>query len=311
MNNQSLILLALGVFVAAIVTVAAVDRYLLEEHPTTEVEGLIWRVENAFNRIQDLEATLQVTNESQPAENVRMKVRYVKGPPPALSMRYVPPQDASEDLFVASVRDETFIVQNDQLFHYLPSEDIIVSKRWPGVPLVAIGLGVFDMTQLRTDWIAGKAVIKILQNISGFTGFPFAISLSNLESFSHTSTVSSDFFSAPGLRSPQSHSLCFSFCPEFQEGGRQLSLGLAESLDAETGSSIPGSYILEVRDADTLDLVRMVWIDRETYFIQKVVTFKDGQRSATLLVQLIMIDQGLTQAEILTPPQAGVENIRG
>ena len=90
-----------------------------------------------------------------------------------------------------------------------------------------------------------------------------------------------------------------------------MSLGLAESLDAETGSSIPGSYILEVRDADTLDLVRMVWIDRETYFIQKVVTFKDGQRSATLLVQLIMIDQGLTQAEILTPPQAGVENIRG
>ena len=311
MNNQSLILLALGVFAALIVTVAAVDQYMLEEHPTTEVDGLIWRVENAFSRIQDLEATLQVANESQPAENVRMKVKYIKGPPPALSMRYVPPQDASEGLFVASVRDETFTVQNDQLFHYLPSEDIIVSKRWPGVPLVAIGLGVFDMTQLRMDWIAGKTEIKILQNISGFTGFPFAISVSNLESFSHTSTLTSDFFSAPVWQLSQSYSLCFSFCPEFHEGGRQLSLGLAESLDAEAGSSIPGSYILEVRDSDTLDLVRMVWIDRETYFIQKVVTFKDGERSATLLVQLIMIDQGLTQAEIITPPQAGVENIRG
>lgn len=311
MNNQNLILLALGVFVALIVTVAAVDQYLLDEHPPTEVEGLIWRVENAFNRIQDLEATLQVTNESQPAENVRMKVRYVKGPPPALSMRYVPPQDTSEDLFIASVRDETFTVQNDQLFHYLPSEDIIVSKRWPGVPLVAIGLGIFDMTQLQMDWIAGRTEIKILQDISGFTGFPFAISVSILKSFSHTSTVTSDLFSAQEWQSSQSYSLCFSFCPEFQEGGPQLTLGLAESLDANTRNSIPGSYILEVRDSDTLDLVRMVWIDRETYFIQKVVTFKDGQRSATLLVQLIIIDQGLTQAEITTPPQAGVENIRG
>ena len=311
MNNQNLILLALGAFVAIIVTVAAVDQYLLEEHPPTEVEGLIWRVENAFNRIQDLEATLQVTNESQPAENVRMKVRYVKGPPPALSMRYVPPQDASENLFIAAVRDETFTVQNDQLFHYLPSEDIIVSKRWPGVPLVVLGLGVFDMTYLRTDWIAGRTEIKILQDISGFTGFAFATSVSILESFSHTPAVTSSLFSAREWQSSQSYSLCFSFCPEFQEEGPELSLGLAKSLDAETGSSIPGSYILEVRDSDTLDLVRMVWIDRETYFIQKVVTFKDGQRNATLLVQLIIIDQGLTTAEIITPPQAGVENIRG
>ncbi|MCK5586946.1 hypothetical protein KAJ02_12815 [Candidatus Bipolaricaulota bacterium] len=311
MNNQNLMLLALGVFVALIVTVAAVDQYLLDEHPPTQVEGLIWLVENAFNRIQDLEATLQVTNESQPAENVRMKVRYVKGPPPVLSMRYVPPQDASEDLFVATVRDETFTVQNDQLFHYLPSEDIIVSKRWPGVPLVAIGLSIFDVAQLRIDWIAGKTEIKILQNITGFSGFSFATSVSVLESFSHASTEPSALFSVQGLQSSQSYSLCFSFCPEFQEGGPQLTLGLAEALNAETGSSIPGSYILEVRDADTQDLLRMIWIDRETYLIQKVVTFEDGQRSATLLVQLMTIDQGLTEAEVITPPQAGVENIRG
>jgi len=311
MNNQNLLLLAIGAFVALIVTVAAVDQYLLDEHPPTEVEGLIWQVENAFNHIQDLEATLRVTNESQPAENVRMKVRYVKGPPPVLSMRYVPPQDSSGNLFIASVRDETFTIENDQLFHYLPSEDIIVSKRWPGVPLVAIGLGIFDMTQLRTDWIAGRTEVKILQNISGFTGSPFATSVSLLESFSHAPIVPSDQFSAQGLPSSQSYSLCFSLCPEFQEGAPQFSLGLAQSLDAETGNSIPGSYVLEVRDSDTQDLLRMVWIDRETYLIQKVVTFKNGHRSATLLVQLMTIDQGLTEADVITPPQAGVENIRG
>lgn len=313
MNNQSLILLAIGVFVALIVIVAAVTQYNLDEHPPTEVDGLIWRVENAFNRIQDLEATLQVTDESRPAENVRMKVRYVKGPPPVLSMRYVPPQDASEELFISSVRDETFTIENDQLFHYIPSEDIIVSKRWPGVPLVMIGLGIFDMAQLRADWLAGNTEIKILQDISGFSGIPFATSLSVLDSFSNTSTVPFAHFSAQGVpsSSSQSYALCFSFCPDIQVGESQVGLGLTQSLFANNGSSIPGSHILEVRDSDTKDLLRMIWIDCETYLVQKVVTFKNGQRSSTLLVQLITIDQGLTKAEVVTPPQAGVENIRG
>ncbi|MFC2083190.1 hypothetical protein ACFLSG_04040 [Candidatus Bipolaricaulota bacterium] len=311
MNNQSLILLAIGAFVALIVTVAAVDQYLLDEHPATEVEGLIWRAENAFNRILDLDATLQVSNESQPADNVRMKVRYVKGPPPALSMRYVPPQDAGDELFIGTVRDETFTVENDQLSHYIPSEGIVVSKRWPGVPLVAIALGIFDMTQLREDWASGKTQVEILQEISGFSGVAFASSVSILDSFSHAPTMSSSSFSAQALLVSQSYSLCFTFCPEFQEGGPQLSLGLAQSLDAESASSIPGSFILEVRSSETGDLLKMVWIDRETYLIQKVVTFKNGQRSATMLVQLMTIDQGLTEADITATPQAGVENIRG
>ena len=309
MNNQNLILLSLGALMMLIVTVATVDQYLLDEHPPTEVEGLIWRVENAFKRIQDLEATLRVTNESQPAENVRMKVKYVKGPPPVLSMRYVPPQEASEDLFIASVPDETFTIENDQLFHYIPSEDIIVSKRWPGVPLVMIGLGIFDISQLRVDWRAGETEIKILQDISGFTGISFVTSISMPESFSHSPTEPSNVFSVRELLSSQSYSLCFSFCPEFQEGEPQLSLGLAKSLGSENGNQISGNYILEVRNSDTKDLLRMVWIDRESYLIQKVVTFKNGQRNATLMIELLTINQGLT--EVITPPQTGVENIRG
>lgn len=310
MNNQSLILLAIGAFVALIVTVAAVDQYLLDEHPPTEVEGLMWRVESAFNRIQDLEATLQVTDESQPAENVRMKVRYVKGPPPVLSMRYVPPQDTSDDLFISSVRDETFTIENDQLFHYIPSEDIIVSKRWPGVPLVMIGLGIFDMSQVRSDWIAGKTEIRILQDISGFSGIPFATSLSIIESFSNTPAPFAPF-SAQELPSLQYYALCFSFCPDIQVGEPNPSAGLMQSLISTGGTSMPGSHILEVRDAKSKDLLRMIWIDSETYLIQKVVTFKNGQRSATLLVQLITIDQGLTEDEVIPPLQVGVENVRG
>jgi hypothetical protein len=311
MNNQSLLLLALGAFVALIVTVAAIDQYLLNEHPPTEVAGLIWRVENAFTHVQDLEATLQVTNESLPTESVRMKVKYVKGPPTVLSMRYVPPQDTSEDLFIASVRDETFTVENDQLSHYIPSEDIVVTKRWPGVPLVTIGLGIFDVSQLRSDWQAGRTEIKILQSILGFSSFPFADSTTITDTFTQSLTVSYSPFADASAQFPDPYALRFSFDPKPADSEDQLTLGLAETLYAEPATFIPGSHVLEVRDAASKDLLRMIWIDRETYLIQKVVTFKDGQRSATLLVQLMTLDQGLTAADVITPPQAGVENVRG
>jgi len=322
-------MLAIGAFVALIVTVAAVDQYLLDEHPATEVDGLIWRAKNAFDHIQDLQATLQVTNESLPAEIVRMKMRYVKGPPPVLSMRYVPSTDASEDLFALAardetpttdasealfslaVRDETFTVENDQLSHYIPSEDIVVSKRWTGAPLVDIGLGILDPSQLEADLGAGKITIRILQDITGFTGSPFATSLSIVGSFSQITTAPVVAFSAHITQSPQSYALCFSFCPEISVGEPQLSLGLAASLGAGTENPIPGSYILEVRDSETNNLLRMVWIDRDTYLVQRVLVFKHGQRTATFLVQSLTINQGLTSADVIAPPQAGVENIRG
>jgi hypothetical protein len=311
MNNQSLILLAIGAFVALIVTVAAIDQYMLNQHPPTEVAGLLWRVENAFTGVSDLEATLQITDEEWPAESIKMKVQYVKGPPSALSMRYVPPLDATESPFVASVRDETFTVENDQLFHYIPSEGIIVSKRWPGVPLVAIGLSIFDLTQLRSDWLAGKTEITILQNISGFSTIPFAASLWIGDTFSHIPLGASTVFSDHAEQVANSYSLYLPFDPEAYESEYRLGVRLADSLGAGQDTSIPGSHVLEVRDATTKDLVRMLWIDRETYLIQKVVTFKNGQRSATLLVQLMTVDQGMTPADIITPRQVGVENVRG
>lgn len=311
MNNQTLLLLAIGGFVALIVTVVAVDQWLLDEHPPTEVEGLLWRVENAFNHIQDLEATLQLTNERWPTEIVRMKIRYVKGPPAALSARYVLPQEADGNMFVSMVRDETFTIQSDQLSHYIPSEDIVVSKRWPGLPLAAVGLGVFDVNELREDWAAGRTEIRILQDISGFTGLSIASSVSLLESFSETPLVRSDTFSLQA--DPLSTVHDFSFCPTVDEDLYASNLGLGQILDAQGASSGPiaGSYILEIRDATSQDLLRMIWVDRETFLIQKVVTFTDGQRSATLLVQLMTIDQGLTEADIIAPPQSGVVNIRG
>ncbi len=299
MNNQSLIIFAIGAFVALIVTVAAIDQYLLEEHPPTEVSGLIWRIENAFSRIRDLEAVLELTREQQPSEPIRMVVRYLNDPIPALSVRYLRPD---------SVKDERFVIQNDQLSHYLPQENLVVIKRWVGLPLAAIGLAQLDLAGLKEDWTAGRVRIEVVQDVPGFTQnlFPSPVVLG--ASFARPDTASSFF---PAMFSTESCAVTFSFCAESEASGtpHPPSWDLIAPLDV--AASIGGSYILEVRDTRSDELVRMIWVDRDTFLIRKVVVFEGGQRSTTLLVERIDLDQNLTEEEIITLPTRGVETIRG
>ncbi len=299
MNNQNLIILAIGVFVTLIVTVAAVDQYLLDEHPPTEVSGLIWRIENSFSRIKDLEAVLEITKAHAPNEPIRMVVRYLKGPIPALSVRYIRPD---------SVKDELFVVQNDQLSHYLPQENLVVIKRWVGVPLAAIGLGNLDLSGLKQDWSSGKVRIAVVQDVPGFTPDLFRAPLVLEASFAQIDGGPALFSST---LSAQGCPLSFSFCPgtEERDEPHATSWGLISTLGAN--GSIGGSYILEVRDAKSNELVRMIWVEHNTFLIRKIVVFDDGQRSTTLYVERIDLDQGLTEEEIITLPSRGVETIRG
>jgi hypothetical protein len=298
MNNQSLIIFAIGAFVTLIVTVAAVDQYLLDEHPPTEVSGLIWRIENAFSHVRDLEAVLEITREKQPDEPLRMLVRYLSGPIPAMSVRYLRPE---------AVKDERFVIQNDQLSHYLPQENLIVIKRWVGVPLAAVGLGQLDLAGLRDDWTAGRVRVEIVQDVPGFTENLFPAPVALTMTFAQPDHVASYF---PSSLSTDLCPVAFSLCPELQATDVAptvwdglSSLGLATSMGS--------SYVLEVRDSRSDELMRMIWVDRETFLIRKVVVFEDGQRSTTLLIERIDIDQGLTEEEILTLPTRGVETIRG
>jgi len=299
MDNQNLIIVAIGVFVALIVTVVAVDQYLLDEHPPTEVSGLIWRIENAFSRIRDLEAVLEVTKAGAPNEPIRMVVRYLNGPIPALSVRYLRPE---------VIKDERFVVQNDQLWHYLPQENLVVIKRWVGIPLAAIGLGNLDLSGLKEDWSAGRVKVEVVQDMPGFTQDLFQTPLALATSFSQiddgTSPLSSAFST---LDCP----ISFSFCPtlEAHDGSYTTSWGQTTTLGAS--GAIGGSYILEVRDARSDELLRMIWVERDTYLIRKIVAFKDGQRSTSLYVERIDLDQGLTEEEVITLPTRGVETIRG
>jgi hypothetical protein len=283
MNNQSLILLAIGVFVSLIVTVAAIDQYLFDEHPPSEVAGLIWRVENALSRVKDLEAVIEVTESATPQTSVRMIVRLLNQPIPAFSMRYLAP---------AHLETEVFTVENDLLSHCMPDEGVIVVKRWVGLPLTAVGLAGLDLSQLEAQWQAGRLDLEVLQNVPGFAADAFAGPVS----LDRTLTESSE---------PATNS----FCPGIAESASAPSpLSLTDGTDV--ANAIRGEFILEARDVSTGELVRMVWIDRETYFVQKVVFFSEGRREKTIQLQRIEVDQGLTPEDVLTLPR-GLEIVRG
>ena len=305
MNNQTLLLLTLGLFMGLIVTVAAVNQYLLDKHPPTEVDGLLWRIENALDRVRDLEATIQITQEAFPGDTLRIKVLYVKGPPPTLSMRYLRIQELGSAQSSTAARDEMITVEGDMLRHYLPTQRNPLSERWPGLPLAAIGLGVFQVSQIRADWAAGRTEIRIVQPIGGFSELPLGSLLTWVQSFSQPpASVATSFAISVCAETASTFGRASLFLRVFEEEPT-YGLGLASSLDAQAIDALATSrpYVLEVRDAQTNELIRMVWVDRETYLVQRVVTFKQGQRDATLLVQLIAIDQGLTSEEVLVHPQ--------
>ena len=285
MSNESFLLLAIGVFLSLIVGVAAIDQFLIEEHPPSEVSGLIWRVGNALSRVRDLEAVVEVTESLDSPTPIRMLVRFLNQPIPALSMRYLDPPH---------LQGQVFTVQNDQLWHYVPGTQspLIVVKRWVGFPLAAVGLAGLDLTQIQQDWENGLLDVDIVQSLSGFT----------------TDAIPDTPISVRISLTNDAPALADSLCPQLSAPETVSFLSFAGELEAS--NAIRGEYILEVRDTTTGDLARIVWIDRETFYVHKVVFFVDGERGKTIQLQRIDVDQGLTPADVLTLPP-GVEIIRG
>jgi len=283
MNSQNIILLAIGLFVGLIVTVAAVDQYLLREHPPSEVDGLIWRVESAFQRMKDMEAVLELTQDGAQDEIIRMLVRMVKGTTPALSVRYLHP---------GQVKDELFTVDRDLLSHYRPQDELIVVKRWVGFPLAAIGLSGFDLSALKADLAAGRVTVRVLQNVPGFSENLFPTPLLLPKTFSGRVSLP-EVSIWEGVDEPPLYGV-----------------GFAHLAPLTISGSLRGDYILEVRNAPSGELQRMIWVERDTFLIQKVVSYRNGERASTVRVQRITLDQGLTVEEVLALPR-GVEIVRG
>lgn len=282
MSTQGYILLAVGLFMALVVTIAGVQQYLLDAHPTTKVEGLIWRVERALSQIRDLEAVVEFSEDGAGAEPVRMLVRLVSGPPPAVSAKYLAP---------AALQDEIYTVQNDLLSHYLPSENLLVVKRWVGLPIAAIGLSGFDVSRIKTEWTEGRVQIGIVKEGGGFP----------LDGFPATVDVGATFVAAENAEQ-------YSFSPGMEEAS---SAGPSFSAaDARMGEAFQTAYVLEVRTTSTRQLERMIWIDRRSFLVQKVVFYVNGERERTIRVDAVTLNQGLTADEVLALPE-NPEIVRG
>jgi hypothetical protein len=284
MSGQSLVLLAVGLFASLVVTVAAVDRYLLDEYPPSEIAGLLWRVENALGRAQDMEISLASTEYGDNAETVRMVVRVLVSPVPALSIHYTEPE---------SMRDQVVTIENDLLSHYLPEADLLVVKRWTGVPLAAVGLAGLDVSRLRTQWRQGTVTVQILDNMVNLASGALATS------FAFAGTLTSTSLD-------QGASLSATPSPTFDP---DLS-GFASAPSVSFSDPLYGSYIMEVRDAVSGRLTQTLWFDRTTFLVQKVVFFEDDRRVRTLEVERLLLNQGLTADEILVLPRAAT-TIRG
>ncbi len=283
MSSQNIVLLGLGIFVGLIVGVVAVDQYLLDEHDPMEPAGLIWRVQTALSRVKDLEAVLEIRDESEKGDPVRVLTRFLIGKEGGLSIRYLNPEQ---------MRGELFTVERDLLSHYIPQENLIVAKRWVGFPLAALGLASFDLTQLEKDWQAGKVELEVTPEICAFRTDIFLSTLS-----------------LPETIATHTYSLAFSFCPGVECYRLNPLPGVANVGSKIAGSSIQGGYILKVRDQTTGRLLRMIYIDRENFLVKKVVFFVDGQRTRSIYVQRIAVNQGLSPEEIHTLPH-GATTVR-
>jgi hypothetical protein len=313
MRSNSLILLGIGLFASLVFAITVVDEYLLEGHDPLEPAGLIWHVKAAFSRVGDLEALLEITESGREEEPLRLLVRFLNAPDAALSVRYLEPE---------ALRDELFTVDRDLLRHYQPEENLIVSKRWIGLPLAEVGLANLNFFQLERDWKAGKITLRVVQEISGFGAelFLSSISLSG-ESAECSLAVSNSNWLELGVQDQ----FYISDLTGLQRDISGITLGdlwggRAKISFCSTGeegvegqlpdSSIRGGYVLEITDAASGELAQMIWIDRDTYFVQKVVFFSEGRRTTSIQLERLTLDQGLTREEILILPRAE-ESIRG
>ena len=279
MNSQNLILIGVGIFIGLIVTVAAVDQYMMSQHNPMTPSGLIWRVQTAFDRVKDLEAVIDVEGGGDTG-TVRLLLRFVRSAAEALSVRYLDP---------SAVRGELFLVNRDLLSHYIPQDNVIIVKRWSGFPLANIGLSGFSLEQLSADYAAGRVRLKVVRDETGFGAnlFPTPIE--------PALTIS-------GRRVLPPLSLIKG------TGGLPPLVGSFSQVQGG-GGTIRGDFVLEVFDHRGA-LTRMIWIDPETYLVNRVVQITGGKRAITLTVERMTINQGLTASELMTLPR-GVKVIHG
>jgi len=282
MGGQSVVLLAVGIFTSLVVAVAGVHQYLLQQHPPSEASGLLWRVENALSTAQDLEIDVSSTDRGAADVTARMTVRVLVSPIPILSVEYAEP---------AELAGQIVLVQNDLLSHYLPSDNLVIVKRWTGIPLAAVGLAGLDVSRLRDALAQSTVTARVLEDGTSLSTLARGADIS----FTPDATaLGASPLGGDASTAPEPPSLAF-----------------APTLAPDSAAlEQRGTYTIEVRDAATGNLTEVVWVDRGTYFIRKILYYTDDQVERTIEVERLVINQGLGPEDLLTLPRTA-STVRG
>jgi outer membrane lipoprotein-sorting protein len=284
MNGQTLLLLAVGLFMSLVVTVATVIHYQFEQHPASVASGLLWRVENALTGVQDLQAEVTATQFDGSAQPVQMEVRAILAPVPALAVEYMAPEDLSGQIVT---------VNNDLLSHYMPKEALLIVRRWSGLPLAAVGLAGLDVSSLRTQLEQGVVTARVFDSSASLAPVGLSGEL-QVEATLASPTQSESATTSEGTVTASRPNLS----------------GVATSPVADSSNPLYECYVVEVRDAKSGGLTETLWINHRTYFVQKVVYYEKDQRVRQIEVSWLQVNQGLTTDSVLTLP-AVTSTIRG
>lgn len=293
MQGQNWILIGVALFLSLMVTITTVEHFLQETHDPGTPDGLIWHIQRGLLPTEDVTAVLSISTagrEGASRTHLRLHVQAIITPQFALRIQYLDPPE---------LRGQIFILHDNVLSHYLPLINFVVTRELPEIATTAIEQVGLDLIRLQQKWQAGEIDLRVVRTEVMFTDFlvktpmDLPISLAGFSSSAHQGNLSVSCVLTVDKR-------CF-----------QHSLGITFTATAlSEKKAIRKAYILEVKKAGTSELVNMIWVDHETFLIDRIAFFFAGQRTRTIVVEQITFNQNLTLDDILSLPH-GIEIVHG
>ncbi|MCI2424573.1 hypothetical protein LM599_00850 [Candidatus Acetothermia bacterium] len=293
MQNQNWILIGIALFLALMVTITTVEHLLQERHDPRTPDGLIWHMQRRLLPTKDVDAILSISTADRAgarSTHLRLHVQAIITPQFALRIEYLDPPE---------LRGQIFILRDNLLSHYLPLLNFIITRELPEIATTAIEQIGLDLLRLQQRWQAGEIDLRVVRTRVMFTDFlvkpPIVLP-----------TIRAGF-SSPVYRG----NLSVSCILPVDERFCQHSLGITfAAIPSSEAKLIRKAYILEVRNAGTDELVNMIWVDHETFLIERIAFLFAGERTRTIVVEQITFNQNLLRNDILSLPQ-GIEIVHG
>ncbi len=293
MQDQNWILIGVALFLSLMVTITTVEHLLQERHDPGTPDGLIWQIQRRLLPTKDVDAVLSISTAGRAgagSTHLRLHVQAIVTPQFALRIQYLDPPE---------LRGQIFILHDNVLSHYHPLTNIVVTRELPEIATTAIEQIGLDLLRLQQKWQAGEIDLRVVRTRVMFAGFlvkspiDLPTSLANFSSSVQQGNLSVSCVVMVDGR-------CF-----------QHSLGITFTATATSANKpIRKAYILEVKKAGTTELMNIIWVDHETFLIDRIAFFFAGQRTRTVVVEQITFNQNLTLNNILFLPY-GIEIVHG